>query len=709
MPRDGISIYFSIKDGGSAVLKSIGDQTKALDKDTQSLAQSQEALRRANAPLIKSQQEMRERLEEVKRQVAENRREWTQYNNELARDAMLDAIAEQDELRRSLRDVGDQITSNEREYRRMRETIRKGAVEDGGGSPGGGSGMLAQMGQAGLYAMAGQVASQWAETFATSALGSSGGGLFASALSGAGSGAAIGTAIMPGIGTAIGAALGAGAGLLTGGAEIYQRRDDAFKGYYGDLYDAVKSATEDGIAQGTTTAAGRETDLLGFTTLLGGRRQAEGFLGSLVEKANHTPFLYDDLTAMSKTLATYGFKDAPQAGELGILESLTTIGDAGAALGHSTADMTAVATALGRMLSSNKASLEYLNILNDRGINAVGYLAQARGQSVGATYEAISKGEIAGGDAVNKILAAMEEAFGGSMEDQSKTFAGLSSTLEGLTAEISNAGGEGYNQVRKGGIQAEIDAYDGPLGKELKAVNTLAGENRAALENLREEYTREALGAVLLGEKTTLFRGDEAQQLQGMAQEYRMAAAEYDLYGTRDSAMTMEQLKETAEAMATAAFESSEQYQMLQDKEVDQIAAIRDNIAATESLTAAFNSYRIQQEQSKGRGVGFFNLLGTANAAIVDDSEYDPNTLTGASSRAMGQGTVPYDGFPALLHQGERVLTASEARAQDRGGGVTVSIGSVTVGGGAGELDTWAIATAIAQELERAAIAAAPQ
>ena len=40
------------------------------------------------------------------------------------------------------------------------------------------------------------------------------------------------------------------------------------------------------------------------------------------------------------------------------------------------------------------------------------------------------------------------------------------------------------------------------------------------------------------------------------------------------------------------------------------------------------------------------------------------------------------------------------------GGGVQVSIGSVTIGGG---LSTWDIAVQIAQELERAAVAAAPR
>ena len=496
MPKEGISVYFSVKDGASQVLKTIGDKTRALDKDTQKLAQTTAAFHKAQDPLLKDQVELEKQLAKVNKEVKAAEKAYRKLGDAANDEALTKAKTQQQQLKQALAETKDMIQANERAYKNNLETIRKGETGLLGGKGAGNIALgLAASGVGGQLA---EAVGGYARALVVSSQGLPQAELASGILGGIFSGASAG-AVMGPYGALAGAAVGGLSGLISGRTKIFEAQDDAFKAYYNGLYEDVSAATDDRITTGSSTAAGRETDLLGFTTLLGGRRQAEGFLGSLVEKANHTPFLYDDLTAMSKTLATYGFKDAPQAGELGILESLTTIGDAGAALGHSTADMTAVATALGRMLSSNKASLEYLNILNDRGINAVGYLAEARGQSVGETYEAISKGEIAGGDAVNKILAAMGRAYGGAMEEQSQTFAGLTSTLEGLAAEISNAGGEGYNQVRKGGIQAEIDAYDGPLGKELKAVNTLAGENRAALENLREEYTREALGAVLLG------------------------------------------------------------------------------------------------------------------------------------------------------------------------------------------------------------------
>ena len=155
------------------------------------------------------------------------------------------------------------------------------------------------------------------------------------------------------------------------------------------------SAQEASLTSGSALAAQRETDRISFETLFrrGGVEDmgiVETYLSNLVEMANNTPFLYGDLTAMSKTLATYGYSaQADQAKTLSgekdynyILDVLETIGDAGAALGQST--------------------LEYLNILNDRGIGAVGMLAEARGVDQGAMYDMISKGKVSGQEAQRK-------------------------------------------------------------------------------------------------------------------------------------------------------------------------------------------------------------------------------------------------------------------------------------------------------------------
>ena len=76
-----------------------------------------------------------------------------------------------------------------------------------------------------------------------------------------------------------------------------------------------------------------------------------------------------------------------------------------------------------------------------------------------------------------------------------------------------------------------------------------------------------------------------------------------------------------------------------------------------------------------------------------------------ASSHAYGLKYVPHDNYPILAHQGERLLTAQEARAQDRAGagGVSVTItGPVTV---RQDSDIDAIAVRLADEIEARALA----
>lgn len=61
----------------------------------------------------------------------------------------------------------------------------------------------------------------------------------------------------------------------------------------------------------------------------------------------------------------------------------------------------------------------------------------------------------------------------------------------------------------------------------------------------------------------------------------------------------MEELTTTAQAMAEAAYEASDQYKAVQDAERQSLDALRENTAALEASTAA---YGLAQERTKGRG-----------------------------------------------------------------------------------------------------------
>ena len=94
MPKEGISLYFTMRDGASQVLSAIGDKTKALDKETQSLAQSQLALQKANEPLIKRQTELKTALEKSQVAVKDARKEYRNLKDEASGNALRAAIEE---------------------------------------------------------------------------------------------------------------------------------------------------------------------------------------------------------------------------------------------------------------------------------------------------------------------------------------------------------------------------------------------------------------------------------------------------------------------------------------------------------------------------------------------------------------------------------------------------------------------------------------
>lgn len=518
--------------------------------------------------------------------------------------------------------------------------------------------------------------------------------------------------------------LGLLTGLISAGAQVFQDQDNAFKDYYNEQYDAAQARTAESLSSGSSLAAGRETTKLSFTTLLGGAEQADAFLGGVLETANTTPFLYDDLVGISKTMLSFGTAVDD------IIPTLTKVGDAGAAMGLGTGDIGTIATYLGRMQSSDKASLEYLNPLNERGFSVFQWLADDLGVSIAEVYDKISKSELSGNYVSDVILGQFEKLYGGMMNIQSKSTEGLDSTLQGLKENIDAAGGERYNDMRNVSKEADIAAYGGYLGDKLAEVNAIGGEVKAYGENLADQYQREALSAVLLGEETTVFSEEDAAKLEGLAAQFSAAEEAYK-NGSMEAGQKMVDLREEAEALATAAYESSGWYQKMEELDNEQIAATRELIEGMAANTNALNKAnertvgmigtpsfwsRLTQGSLEANGYAEGTLEPEAGASAaremneiremgktqeflgekaVSGSFFDKWAASAFEANAYAEGGyayglsyVPYDEFPALLHQGERVLTAAEARAMDRGelpggdsrplrqdrGGVTVTV-----------------------------------
>lgn len=521
-----------------------------------------------------------------------------------------------------------------------------------------------RLAEAGAVQMVGDAVTDIANTFVSSAYGTTGSTLFSSTLSGATSGAAIGTAIAPGVGTAVGALAGGVIGLAQGGTQVFEQKDEAFKSYVQESTENALAKQAEILSAGSTIAAQRETDQISFNTLFGSADIASKFLSDLRIVAARTPFEYNDLTGMSKILNTYGYD------ENHILPTLEIVGDAGAALGMAVQDINEVATAIGRMNASGKTTLEYVNPLQERGIDAVGALAENYGVSKGDIYDMISDGEIAGEEAARVILRAMADSFAGAMQNQSQTMSGLQSTLEDANAELANAMGEGYNMARKEGLQEQIDFLGGETGQQMQDAYKMIGQWKAELENSKEEMERDIMQAVMDGGALQFDYGDAQADIESSVQEMQQQYADALAVGGEEGGAQAGQVLARAQTLAISAYNASEGAQVALESELALAGQIRDDSASNEAFYNA--GYRKGQEYSRGLAAAMRQSAAeTETPNLVQAGTTNNVTQSGSylpgRGYAFGLDRVPYDDYPALLHEGERVLTASQAREQDAG------------------------------------------
>lgn len=499
------------------------------------------------------------------------------------------------------------------------------------------SGILKPLAGAGLGKMLGESIGNYAGQTLTSAYGDKIGNAIGGTVSGALTGAAIGSVAGP-IGTAIGAGVGAVSGMINAATEENKKSDDFFKTEVKSVFDTVKENQNKGLQNGIPLASNREQNMISFSTLLSGDKNASKFLSDTERFSEKTPFEQDDLLNISKKLLTFKYKQNE------IIPAMTKIGDAGSALGISSEGQSDVATALGRMKSSGKTSLENINILQDKGIDAIGYLAKAMKTTNKRVYEMISKNAIDGAQAANVILNEMGKQFAGNMEKQSATYAGLMSTLDDLKAKADRAEGEGYTKERKKGIEEEIK-YRESIGIKDRE---LIGQYKASLDNKQDEFMRNAI----------------------------KNAKESDSYikaqKSKDGA-EMGKILMKAETDAMIAFRDSPE--MLQ--RIENERQIVDNIQETIRSYGTYVRQGQKAAEDFSRGWrGSLKLLPTLEPTLPPlPSTLPPLTpklsplpstlLPLPKKHATGLNRVPYDDYLMLAHEGERVLTRNEADKQD--------------------------------------------
>lgn len=634
-----VSILMTLIDRVSSSAKSISAGYKSLSKDADEAQNKLSALASKQNYLVKQQAQLKTSLAEAAQKVKEATKAFKESGDEISRVSLNKANEEYIHLKQSVSEYGSEIKRTAAESRALAaEQSKLGSRADGAF----GQSAAAQILGSQLFRLAGDAFAGATGTAIQSALGTPTGEAVASIFSGAATGAILGLqagSILGMPGAAVGTAIGTVAGSINAGNQVFTVQDEAFKSARGDLIAAEQERAASELSTGTSIAAQRELDKIAFDKILKG--DSTGTLEAVKTMANTTPFLYEDLKGITKTLATYGTTD-PEA----IKKRLTQIGDTGAALGMSSADMSMVAAGLGRMQSSGKTTLEYLNLLIERGIPAVDYLAEAMGASNTEVYNMVSKGLIPGAEAAEIIANAMGEANSGAMAEMAETYSGITSTVQGLEQERQNARGEGYIEERSKGMQDQAE-YLQNNKKEIGETERLIGQWEASLDNERDAIRREKEAEAYERIKRDGLTGAEAGRV--LAEARIAAEAEYN---ATDGA----QLKLESELLLT------------------------ENVTSMLAENPRFwdANYRLGQAASKGILSGVKDALGSGGvtaeglAATQDEIWTMMSGETSASPNAYGLSYVPYDNYPARLHEGERVLTAAEARAYNTGGGGAV-------------------------------------
>ena len=665
-----ISIAISAKDNFTDSIKKMQNMQTAFRKD---LGQLNNELDRMN----KNKVELKVDMAKAKNELKEAEKSFKKLGDEASRNKLIMAQSNYDNVKRNFDTISQGAKQAERDIRNLTDTMTKSEGKGGniGGSinqPTSNKGALGTLASAGLFSMLGQSASGAVSTGVSSMLGASNGEALGSIVSGAVSGAAMGS-IIPGIGTAVGAVVGTVAGSINAMTQKFGERDEAFKSTVQDYYNGIVEKSSESLNNGSGIAGTREQTKISFSTLLGGKDIADGFLKDITNFAAKTPFQFDQLTTMSKTLLAYGYKMEE------VIPLLTKVGDGGSALGMSPDDINIVATMLGRMKSTGKTTLEYLNPLIERGVPVFDFLSQSLGVSNQEVQEMVSKGLIPGAEAAQVIADSMGVKYEGNMEEFSKTYGGLMSTLSDLNDKMDTALGEAFNEERKAGIEKQIAWLEGESGAELAKVNEAIGRAKADLENQKEQIMRDVIDGVL--------NGSDNEEVNKLHIQYDEAKAEGD-------ALKMGEVMAKAQVMAQNDFMSSEGYQQLQQTHLAMIEGIQADTAIHEA--SYMNGKKIGDQLSKGIASVPLNVKVNVETSAVskvksreEAGNYSANNYYNSYTsgpdeiympkKAFGIDYVPYDNYPALLHQGERVLTASEARSNSRSPNVTLTGNNFTV------------------------------
>lgn len=292
------SIVIKTQDKSSEGMKTIAKNAADLGSKLRELQDKAHSLSKEKATLNAN-------FDKAKKELTEAKKKFNETQDAMDGLKMEAAQANFDNLSYQFRSVSKEAEKARKEIENL-DTKANKSMNSSGGIGGGFKSITNALVTMQAAQMIGGAVQGSLNTKIGSALGSDSGTLASSMISSVLSGAITGSAFGP-LGVLAGATVGGITGAISGSAQRYESQDSSFKSYVQDAVQEQLDAQSESLTSGSSIAAGRETDKISFATLFGSKETADSYLTNLVGMANSTPFLYDDLTSMSKTLATYGY------------------------------------------------------------------------------------------------------------------------------------------------------------------------------------------------------------------------------------------------------------------------------------------------------------------------------------------------------------------------------------------------------------------
>lgn len=431
-----------------------------------------------------------------------------------------------------------------------------------------------------------------------------------------------------------------------------------------------------------------------FTTMLGSQQDAVKKVDELKKFAASTPLSMDDLAKGTQTLLAFGVESENSTGILRQLGDIA-LGDAD--------KMQRLSTAFGKATASGKLSGEVVQQMIDAGWNPLIQISKAAGETMEQTQKRMSAGKVS----VEELQAAMEAVtsgtgqFAGGMEAASHTTQGLISTLKdnarALVGEVFQPISTDLASTLLPGAISAIDQLTsvfqtGGVSGMIQAASSIISNVIATFTTQLPQFLTVAmqmvktLGAGIMQNMPVIVESAVQtfmafmNMLVQMAPQLASAAMQMVMMLGENLLVNMPQIVDAAVQLFTGFIDTLIQwlpqliplaFQIVTTLATSLIEHLPDLASSAIELGSAVVQGIIDGIATAWGGlVSWFtglwdSLFSNRSVDVNVNANASGNAVNG--SHANGLDYVPFDGYIAELHKGERVLTANEAKSYKNG------------------------------------------